>query len=204
MIGELEAVALRLFADRGFQNVTVDDIVVEAHTSARTFYRYFPAKEDVLQVQIERRSAALQAALEDRPTDETPLQSVRAAFAAVLAAEDADLVRRWIGVVAAGPNLVTGVLGGLQLKLQPVLIRFIGARLGLPDDDYVPIVLAASIGGAIQAAHTRWFYQGGDVTRTVTAALDVLEQGIGARLTSEPTAATTHRSTRRRTTTKAR
>ena len=67
MIQELEAVALRLFDLRGFKDVTVDEIVAEAHISARTFYRYFPNKEDVLQVQIDRRSRNLRAALAARP-----------------------------------------------------------------------------------------------------------------------------------------
>src|SRR5262249_14446370 len=88
MISELESVALRLFDERGFSNVTVDEIASEAQISVRTFYRYFPAKEDVLQVQIDRRSGALRTALSTRPVDEPPLHSLRLALAEVLAAED--------------------------------------------------------------------------------------------------------------------
>src|SRR5262245_29751783 len=96
MVSELERHALRLFAKRGFADVTVDDIASAAHISVRTFYRYFPSKDEVLQVQIEQRSAALRAALATRPPDEPPLQSVRIALAAVLEAEDTEHLRQWI------------------------------------------------------------------------------------------------------------
>ena len=95
MLSELEAVALRLFEERGFE-ITVEEIASEAQISARTFYRYFPAKDDVLQLQIERRSAGMEAALAARPADEPPLHSLRVALADVVSAEDQELVRRWI------------------------------------------------------------------------------------------------------------
>jgi TetR/AcrR family transcriptional regulator, regulator of mycofactocin system len=186
MAAELEAVALRLFADRGFHNVTVDDVAAAAQTSARTFYRYFPSKDDVLQLRIDRRCAALEAELAARPADEPPLRAVCEVLTAVMAAEDAALVRRWIAVVAAEPSLLRDVVGGIQLKMQPLLTRFIGSRLGLPSDDYTPIVLAAAVGAALQAAHTRWFQRGGDFAATVSAALDVLEHGIGATFRATP------------------
>ena len=179
MASELEAVALRLFEERGFAEVTVEEIASEAHISVRTFYRYFAAKEDVLQLQIDRRSEALRAALSARPVDEVPLHSLRMAWQDVVSAEDTVLVRRWVTVVAATPSVVKGVLGGIQLKSQRAIAEFFGDRLGLPDDDLVPTMLAAAAGGVIQAAQTRWYFQGGDLATAFSDALDVLERGVG-------------------------
>jgi AcrR family transcriptional regulator len=175
MVLELEAVALRLFEERGFADVTVDDVASEARISARTFYRYFPTKEDVLQVRTERRTDALRLALAERPTDEPPLHSLRLAFAAVVAAEDAALVRRWVSVVAATPSLLRPVLGGIQLRSNVAMAEFFGGRLDLPPEATVPTMLAAAAGGVIQAAHTRWFLLGGDLATAISEGLEVLE-----------------------------
>jgi AcrR family transcriptional regulator len=145
----------------------------------RTFYRYFPAKEDVLQRQIDRRSEALRAALSARPADEPPLHSLRVALDETVSAEDADLVRRWIAVVAATPSVFRGVLGGIQLKGQRVIAEFFGTRLGLPSDALGPTMLAAATGGVIQAAQTKWYFEGGDLATAFSEGLEVLERGIG-------------------------
>ncbi len=179
MLSELEAVALELFEQRGF-DVTIDEIAAEAQISVRTFYRYFPTKEDVLQLRIERRSEGLRAALAARPADEPPLHSLRVALGDVVSAEDPELVRRWSTVIASTPSVVKGVLGGIQLKGHGVIAEFLGARLGAPSDAVVPTMLAAAVGGVIQAAQTRWFLDGGDLAATISEGLEVLERGIGA------------------------
>ena len=40
--------AYRLFVEKGYENTTVDDILLAASTSRRTFFRYFPSKQDLL------------------------------------------------------------------------------------------------------------------------------------------------------------
>jgi AcrR family transcriptional regulator len=189
MIEELEAVALRLFEERGFRDVTVDEIASEARISTRTFYRYFPNKEDVLQVQIDRRSRDLRAALTARPAGEAPLHALRLALAEHLAAEDPVLLRRWISVIAANPAVLNSVLGGIQRKTQRVIAEFFGSRLGLSSDALVPTMLAAASGGVIQAAHVDWYVNGGDLATKVSEAFGVLERfgidrGLSAGLTS--------------------
>jgi AcrR family transcriptional regulator len=179
LASEVEGVALRLFEQRGFANVTVDDIAIDAHISARTFYRHFPAKEDVLQVRIARRSSELRMALSRRPDDEPPLQSLRLSFASVVSADDLALHRRWIATILETPSVLKGVLGGIQLKTQPVIAEFLGTRLALQSDALVPTMLAAAAVGVIQAAHARWFFDGGDLAAIVSESLEVLETGIG-------------------------
>ncbi len=161
MASELEAVALRLFDERGFANVTVEEITSEAHISVRTFYRYFAAKEDVLQLRIVRRSEVLGEALAARPADEPPLRSLRVAIEEEFSAVDPIVLRRWISVISDNPNVMKGVVGAIQLKIQPVIAGFFGSRLGLPSEGLVPTMLAAAAigrpaGGSHAVVHPRW------------------------------------------------
>ncbi|WP_369138399.1 TetR family transcriptional regulator [Modestobacter versicolor] len=66
-------VAMQLFAERGFDAVTVADICAAAQIAPRTFFRYFPSKDDVLAeparvlaVRLTAAIAAAPAGLDDR------------------------------------------------------------------------------------------------------------------------------------------
>ena len=47
-VGRLRAAALELFAERGYEQTTVADIAERAGLTARTFFRHFPDKKEVL------------------------------------------------------------------------------------------------------------------------------------------------------------
>ncbi|MGC5413284.1 TetR family transcriptional regulator, partial [Streptomyces sp. DT225] len=44
----LAEAAFALFLERGFERTTVDDIVARAGVGRRSFFRYFPSKEDAV------------------------------------------------------------------------------------------------------------------------------------------------------------
>jgi TetR/AcrR family transcriptional regulator, regulator of mycofactocin system len=187
MISELEAVALAMFEERGFATVNVEEIAAEAQISTRTFYRYLPAKEDVLQVRIRRRAEALRDALAERPTDELPLHSLRLAVDAAFSAEDPVLLKRWIAVVAATPSALRAVLGGCILILNGMLAEFFGSRLNVPADALVPTMLAAAASGIIKAAESRWLVFGGNLATTTSESLRVLEEAVDTGLCTRTT-----------------
>ena len=182
MISELEAVSLRLFEERGFAEVTVEEIAAAAQISTRTFYRYFPAKEDVLQLRIDRRAEALRAALHARPADEPPLHSLRLALVEVTSTEDTKLLKSWTHVVRATPSVLRAVVGGIYLKRQQMVAEFFSERMSLPPDSLVPTMLAAAAEGVIQAAQAQWSLQGGDadLAKAMSESLAVLERTIGS------------------------
>jgi TetR/AcrR family transcriptional regulator, regulator of mycofactocin system len=181
---EIESAALRLFRAQGFASVTVEDIAGEVGVSPRTFYRYFPAKEDVLLLRIDRRTRSLHDALGRQSTDETPLSSLRHAVEEVLAAEDEAVVRCWTDVVSNTPSVLRSVIGGIQLKSHELFAGYFADFLGQTVDALVPTMLAAAVGGVIQAGHIHWYVHGGDLASTVSEGLRVLERGFVGDLTS--------------------
>jgi len=68
--------ARRLFEEHGYADTTVDQIAEDADVAPRTFFRYFPTKEALLFAEFDDERRAMLDALDDRPRDEDPLQSI--------------------------------------------------------------------------------------------------------------------------------
>lgn len=61
------AVALRLFSEKGFDNVSVDEIIAATNTSKGTFYHYFQSKEEIV-----REIYSIQCEIIDRWRSQPP------------------------------------------------------------------------------------------------------------------------------------
>ena len=77
--------ALRLFSERGFEQTTVADIAAAADIAPRTFFGYFPTKEDVVFHDFEETFAGLQRRLSEREPGETAIDAMRAWISGLLA-----------------------------------------------------------------------------------------------------------------------
>jgi AcrR family transcriptional regulator len=69
--------AMQLFAQRGFDRVTVAEVAGAAGVSEKTVYNYFPTKEDLFFDEVPAREAALIAAIRDRRPGESILAPLR-------------------------------------------------------------------------------------------------------------------------------
>ncbi|MEV4536472.1 TetR family transcriptional regulator [Asanoa sp. NPDC049518] len=73
---ELADVALRLFAEQGFDQTTVEEIAQAAGLTKRSFFRYFPAKEDAVFGGVDVTGEQVVDDIRARPGDEDPWHSL--------------------------------------------------------------------------------------------------------------------------------
>src|SRR6478609_2478600 len=69
--------ARRLFAERGFDGVTVAEIARAAEVSEKTVFNYFPTKEDLVYWQLEAFEAQILGAIAGREPGESALDAFR-------------------------------------------------------------------------------------------------------------------------------
>ena len=69
--------AMRLFATRGFDHVTVAEVAEAAGVSEKTVFNYFPTKEDLFFDEVPQRLAALAGAIHERKEGESVFASLR-------------------------------------------------------------------------------------------------------------------------------
>jgi AcrR family transcriptional regulator len=69
--------ATRLFLERGFDNVTVDEIAEAADVGRMTVFNHFPRKEDMFFDRDEEGRETLRAALRQRDPGVTPIETLR-------------------------------------------------------------------------------------------------------------------------------
>jgi AcrR family transcriptional regulator len=73
----ISRVADRLFLERGFENVTVDEIAAAADVGRMTVFNYFPRKEDMFFDRDEEGREAVRDALRERDPTVSPIETLR-------------------------------------------------------------------------------------------------------------------------------
>jgi AcrR family transcriptional regulator len=69
--------AARLFAERGYENVSVSDVALEADVAEQTVYNYFPTKEQLVTDREQDIQDRLCELIRSRPRDRTPAAAIR-------------------------------------------------------------------------------------------------------------------------------
>lgn len=173
LLAEYEQIAWRLFAQRGFRDVTVDEIAETAGVSARTLFRYFPTKEDLLLGFARRGLQTLVdhiAALEPRPD---PVRSVWGLIRAhsLEGPQDVRLLTLWRRAAADAPEVHDRVRGERVHALTEAITDYCAKSKGGADpDDPEPRLLAGLVVGVEMAAIELWGRTGLELSEIIDAA----------------------------------
>jgi AcrR family transcriptional regulator len=170
---EISAAAVALFTERGFDETTVEDIARAVGMTKRSFFRYFPTKEDAAFAGTEVLVEQVVADLEARPADEDPWESLH------------QVLRRWqepIYSSGAGPGgqrlIQTTPALRARLHQKRELWRTaardaLAARSGL--DDFSADLLTNAATAILDSVGQEWVRTDGRVDRA-----GLLDRGFAA------------------------
>ncbi|TWV55669.1 TetR family transcriptional regulator [Streptomyces misionensis] len=176
----LVAAAFRLFSERGYEQTTVDDIVALAGVGRRSFFRYFPSKEDVVFPDHERCLADMTAFLAASGPEHEPVRRVCDAARLVLqmyAENPAFSVQRY-RLTRKVPGLRAYELSVVR-RYERALARYLRGRFaGLPDGTLRADVIAAAVVAAHNNGLRSWLRSDGqgDAGAAVDHALGCVQR----------------------------
>jgi AcrR family transcriptional regulator len=151
----IQAAALRLFLERGFEATTMDDIARAADVSRRSLFHYFASKEEIVFSAKADFPDHLRQAVAGRPADEPLFDMVENALVDMarrhLSAQTRDLAR----LIRDTPALRAGDQAKYE-KVERVLAEALAGRKGLPETDIRCRVAAAAAIALLKLATAAW------------------------------------------------
>ena len=181
---ELESTAFGLFATRGFDQTTVDEIAAAAGIGRRTFFRYFPSKNDIpwgaFETELERMRARLKAC----PPEVPLMDAIRLALVDFnrVSPGQVPMHRRRMELILRVPTL----LAHSTLRFtawREVIAEFAGERTGQPPDALAPRTIAYAALGVAVAAYEQWLEtEDADLSELLDAAMRQLDAAFAGSL----------------------
>jgi len=158
----IQTEALRLFTEKGYAQTTVEEIADAAAISPRTFFRYFPTKEDVV-VWDEYDPKALDL-LESRPDDEPLAEAFRAVVRETLNGlyrHDPERLLVRVQLSATVPEVRARFLEERTAGVAAMAPVFASLR-GIHPDELRVRVIGSSLLAAVTVALDVWQRDGGN------------------------------------------
>src|SRR5262245_32073153 len=176
----IQTEALHLFSAHGYEQTTVEEIAHAAAISPRTFFRYFPSKEDV--VIWDEYDPLVLDLLAARPDDEPPAKTMRAVIRETLAglyAHDRERLLTRVRLSLTVPVLRARFLDEQTRGIEQ-LTQLLETRHGDRVDRLQVAVVGSALLAAVRAALDQWQQDNGrsDLLGLVDGAMDALAEGV--------------------------
>ena len=179
----IERVALELFENRGFGATTIDEIAAAADIAPRTFFHYYPTKEDVVTADYTSRLQQIVTALESGPKDRPPWAALRSAFMNAAANYEAerDHLLRSFRIIQGNPSVAAHNLPA-QAQGDDAVADAVVEWLDVDGAVDIRPRLVAGVALAALRASLRLWLAGDGTSRLpdhLADAFDLLEDGLG-------------------------
>jgi AcrR family transcriptional regulator len=178
---EIQRQALLLFQRQGYAATTIEQIAAAAEVSQSTFFRYFPAKEDV--VLYDDYDPILMAALVRQPAELSPIAAIRRTLREVYAQIPQDRIELEIQrgrLINSEPELRARAQQA-AIDTADLLAEAVAERVGRDSHDFEVRNLVGAVIGTMLMAWAPVADTGTgeiDIVGTMDAALAHLEAGL--------------------------
>ena len=175
---------MELFAAKGYDHTTVEEVAAAAGISRRTLFNYFRSKEDLALSGLSEQGESIAARLAERPAKEDVWTSLRAAFQVLEEIEITPERRLEMISLLFGNESLRAGHAEKQARWQDLFAPLIEPRL--PDSDHRGMQARAIASAAItclQAANEEWVRLGGkvDLFELYDAAVKAIRRPTGSR-----------------------
>jgi len=173
---QLMYTAMRLFAEHGYDEVSVPAIAAEANVSPSTFFRYFVSKAGVVFGQSSSRLAVLHRQLDDRAPGQPALDVMYIFVRELLAeiADAADVFHTQQELVGRYPPIAAeqaGVFRAAQTMMAAALAAESPTRTTVENE-----MIASSAADAYFVTLRAWHVHGGDLVDIFDACWLLVER----------------------------
>ncbi|WP_328610807.1 TetR family transcriptional regulator [Amycolatopsis sp. NBC_00345] len=155
----LSHATIRLALERGWDNVSVEDIAAAANVSERTFRNYFASKAEAVVATHVERGQRIAEVLRERPAEEPLWDALVVAVVAQFEAAEAgprdDGYATALQKLLAEPAIQHEVFRA-HARAQDELTAAIADRTGTTGEDLYPQVVAAVVAAGLGAAMAYW------------------------------------------------
>ena len=177
----IEDAAWELFAEKGYDETSINDIAERANVAPRTFFRYFPTKEAVTYPQLDESLERVRDAFNARPGDEPVMVSLINAFESLTntMAENTQRSRTRLELIKQADSIAFGEY------FRRRLIDLVDDMVRRREADHPDVVLRARLAGGIiglimDTSRDYWIETGNDESlpdvghRCMSLVLDLL------------------------------
>ncbi|WP_406444404.1 mycofactocin system transcriptional regulator [Streptomyces sp. NBC_00631] len=177
----LERLGFELFARRGFDDTTVDDIAAAAGIGRRTFFRYFASKNDLVWGDFEEQLVRLDTLLAAADPDTPLMDALREAVVDFNRFDPAAVPwhRQRMTLILSVPTLQADS-AVRYASWRALVTEFAARRLGRPAADMLPRLIGGTVLAACVTAYEQWLAdEDADLSALLDLAVRQLADGYG-------------------------